>query len=119
MPEGPGGIIICCENFLIYINLIGDQRSVPYPTRIGSPTDRALIINSFGSHKQKDMFFYLLQSELGDLFKLSFNYTGEKVHSLNLQYFDSIPVANSLCVLKSGYLFCASEFGNQYYNSYY
>lgn len=33
---------------------------------------------------------------------------------LKIKYFDTIPVAASLCVLKTGFLFCASEFGNQY-----
>ena len=33
---------------------------------------------------------------------------------LKIKYFDTVPVAASLCVLKTGFLFCASEFGNQY-----
>ena len=37
-----------------------------------------------------------------------------QVTDIQLQYFDTVPVANALCILKSGFLFCASEFGNQY-----
>lgn len=29
-----------------------------------------------------------------------------------MKYFDTLPIANSLCVLKTGFLFVASEFGN-------
>lgn len=36
-----------------------------------------------------------------------------EVKSLKIKYFDTIPVATSLCILKSGFLFAASEFGNQ------
>lgn len=58
-------------------------------------------------------FFFLVQSEDGDLFKVTIDHEDEDVRSLSIQYFDTIPVANSLCILKSGHLFAASEFGNQ------
>ncbi len=32
-----------------------------------------------------------------------------------VQYFDTIPPANGICILKNGYLFAASEFGNHGY----
>jgi splicing factor 3B subunit 3 len=35
------------------------------------------------------------------------------VKALRIKYFDTVPVATSLCVLKSGYIFVASEFGDQ------
>jgi len=35
------------------------------------------------------------------------------VSELKIKYFDSVPVAASMCVLKSGFLFIAAEFGNQ------
>lgn len=36
----------------------------------------------------------------------------ELVTELNLKYFDTIPPCVSICVLKTGFLFAASEFGN-------
>ncbi|KAH6627402.1 CPSF A subunit region-domain-containing protein [Chaetomium tenue] len=51
-------------------------------------------------HKLKnspEAFFFLLQTEDGDLFKATL-----------------VPVAKSLCILKSGFLFVASEFGNHH-----
>jgi splicing factor 3B subunit 3 len=68
-------------------------------------------------------FFFLLQSEDGDLFKITIEMveddngqpTGE-VQRLKIKYFDTVPVATSLCILKSGFLFVASESGNhQFY----
>ena len=38
----------------------------------------------------------------------------QDVKALKIKYFDTVPVASSLCILKSGFLFVASEFGNQY-----
>ncbi len=33
--------------------------------------------------------------------------------AVKIKYFDTVPVASGLCILKSGFLFVASEFGNQ------
>lgn len=113
--DGPGGLIICCENFLVYKSLTTGNKElrVPFPKRVGAPTDRSLILNCYATHKQKDLFFFILQTELGDLLKLSLKFTQEEVHNIQLQYFDSIPPTISLCILKSGFLFGASENGNQ------
>jgi splicing factor 3B subunit 3 len=58
------------------------------------------------------MFFYILQNELGDLFKLTFNYTKKEVHSVTMIYFDTIPVSVGICILKKGYIFAPAEKGN-------
>lgn len=109
LPDGPGGVIVCCEGKVVYKTLQkGYIKECEFPRRIGH--EFPVITNCFGSHKQKDLFFFLLQSELGDIFKLSLHYTKDEVHLIQITYFDTIPVASSLCVLKSGYLFAASEF---------
>ena len=36
-----------------------------------------------------------------------------KVTEIKIKYFDTLPVCSSMCVLKSGFLFCSAEFGNQ------
>lgn len=59
------------------------------------------------------MFFILLQSELGDLYKVTLQYEEDMVNDIYIKYFDTVPVSTSLSVLKSGLLFVASEFGNQ------
>ena len=59
------------------------------------------------------MFFFLVQTEQGDIFKITMEMDDEVVKELKLKYFDTVPVATSMCVLKTGFLFVASEFGNQ------
>ena len=59
-------------------------------------------------------FFFLLQSEEGDLYKVTIEHEEQDVKAVKIKYFDTVPVASSLCILKSGFLFVASEFGNQY-----
>ena len=36
-----------------------------------------------------------------------------QVTQIILKYFDTVPIASAMCVLKTGFLFVASEFGNQ------
>lgn len=55
----------------------------------------------------------MLQSEEGDLYKVTIEHQDEEVRALKIKYFDTLPVASNLCILKSGFLFVASEFGNQ------
>ena len=62
------------------------------------------------------MFFFLLQTEQGDIFKCTLETDEEMVMvtEIRMKYFDTTPIASSMCVLKTGFLFVASEFGNQY-----
>jgi len=110
-PDGPGGILLCCEDHVIYRN--GNQTLKAYYPKRKFEEDKPVMINSHFAIRLKDLTFFLLQSELGDLYKVSLNATGDNVHNIVIQYFDTIAPSISLCVLKSGYLFSASEFGNQ------
>lgn len=62
--------------------------------------------------KVSDMSSIFLQSEYGDLYKITLAYDGDTVTVLRIKYFDTIPPCTSICVLKTGFLFAASEFGN-------
>ena len=52
------------------------------------------------------------QSEYGDIYRVTLKYEGETVNEVVVKYFDTLPPCASLCVLKTGFLFAASEFGN-------
>ncbi len=67
----------------------------------------------FDKRPRKGAFFFLLQSEEGDLYKITIEHEEEEVKALKIKFFDTVPIASSLCILKSGFLFVASEFGNQ------
>ena len=59
------------------------------------------------------MFFVLAQTEQGDIFKITLETDEDMVTEIRMKYFDTVPIATSMCVLKTGFLFVASEFGNQ------
>ncbi|KAL8162187.1 hypothetical protein V2J09_013676 [Rumex salicifolius] len=110
--DGPSGVLVCAENFVIYKNQGHPEVRAVIPRRLDLPDDRGVLIVSAATHKQKSMFFFLLQTEYGDIFKVTLEHDNDRVTELRIKYFDTIPVTSSMCVLKSGFLFAASEFGN-------
>mmetsp|Transcript_2281 Transcript_2281/g.5207 ORF Transcript_2281/g.5207 Transcript_2281/m.5207 type:complete len:1210 (+) Transcript_2281:84-3713(+) len=109
--NGPGGVLVCSENYVTYKNFDHDDVKVPLPRREGS--DGVLIVTTT-THKQKNLFFFLVQTELGDIYKISLEFEADDVSDVIVKYFDTIPVANSICVLRTGFLFAASEYGDHY-----
>ena len=47
------------------------------------------------------------------MFKVTLDYQDDHVHDVRIKYFDTVQVASGLAVLKTGFLFVASEFSNQ------
>ncbi|KAF7268952.1 hypothetical protein GWI33_017981 [Rhynchophorus ferrugineus] len=115
--DGPSGVLVCSENYLTYKNL-GDQHDIrcPIPRRRNDLDDpeRGMIFVCSATHKTKSMFFFLAQTEQGDIFKITLETDGDMVNEIKLKYFDTVPVATAMCVLKTGFLFVACEFGNHY-----
>lgn len=114
--DGPSGVLICSENYLTYKNL-GDQNDVrcPIPRRRNDLDDpeRGMIFICSATHRTKSMYFFLVQSEQGDIFKVTLETEDDVVTEIKLKYFDTAPPATAMCVLKTGFLFVACEFGNQ------
>ncbi|CAI8601581.1 unnamed protein product [Vicia faba] len=110
--DGPSGVLVCAENFVIYKNQGHPDVRAVIPWRLDLPSERGVLIVSAAMHKLKNMFFFLLQTEYGDIFKVTLDHEGDRISELKIKYFDTIPVTSSMCVLKSGFLFAASEFGN-------
>ena len=80
--DGPAGVIVVCENYLIYKKVDHDDLECPIPRRNDMDQGHKLFSISYSLHRQKNFFFFILQSELGDLYKITLNYTDEQVHSM-------------------------------------
>ena len=122
--DGPSGVLVCGLDNITYRHSNQDPLRVAIPRRRGvteNPERKRSIVSGV-MHKMRGAFFFLLQSEDGDLFKITIEMvedesgqpTGE-VRRLRIKYFDTVPVATSLCILKSGFLFVASENGNHHF----
>ena len=122
--DGPSGVLVCGLENITYRHSNQDAFRIPIPRRRGAAEDphRKRSIVSGIMHKMRGAFFFLLQSDDGDLFKVTLDMvedeagqaTGE-VKKLKIKYFDTVPIASSLCILKSGFLFVASETGNHHF----
>eukprot|EP01035_Chromulina_nebulosa_P017475 gene17475-23027_t len=113
--DGPSGVIICGEDWISYKHQNHMEIRAPIPRRYDQPNTKGLLITTGTLHKQKDLFFYIVQSELGDLYKitLDINANNKKiVDNLYITVFDSIPLSSNLCITKTGLLFASSEFNN-------
>eukprot|EP00894_Picocystis_sp_ML_P002052 jgi/Pico_ML_1/52569/g3256.t1 len=65
--------------------------------------------NGTPEFKKKSMFFILAQTEYGDLMKITLEWEGTEVKELKIKYLDTIDPCVSICILKSGFLYAASE----------
>ena len=116
--EGPGGVLVCSEDHITYKHNIADEHRVPIPRRLNplenAANRRGNIVVASVCHRMKNAFFFLIQNEDGDLFKITIDHEGEDIQSLNIKYFDTVPLATSINILniqRAGYLFVAAEFG--------
>lgn len=59
--DGPGGVLVCSENFIIYKNQDhADVRAV-IPRRSDLLADRGVLIVCYATHKKKAYSFFLVQ----------------------------------------------------------
>ena len=118
--DGPGGILVGTEDYIYYKHQNRETFRIPIPKRKGIPhadksqSRKNMIITGI-MHKMKQTFFSLVQNEDGDIFKITYIFGEDRgrLTGLKIKYFDTVPPAASLCILKSGYLYTATEFGNQ------
>ena len=60
--EGPGGVLVCAENFIIFKNEgHADVRAV-IPRRTTLSEERGVLIVSYATHKQKSLIFFFVQA---------------------------------------------------------
>ena len=86
--DGPGGILVVCEDYILYKRVDHEQRKCFYPvrqdTRIAQKFNdgRKLFITSSATFSQGSVFFFIILSEYGDLFKVTLDCTEQQVHSI-------------------------------------
>lgn len=69
-PPGPGGVLVCAENFVLYMNEGHETISCLIPRRNSLPEDRSILLTSAATHKIPGQFVILAQSEYGDIYKV-------------------------------------------------
>lgn len=110
--DGPSGILVCDYKGIQYCKIGHPSIFCPYPFRFGDSSENGTMVVASSIHKLKGFFFILVQTELGDIYRVSLIHNEGVVKELRIYYYDTIPVCNSLLVLRSGFLFASHEFGN-------
>jgi splicing factor 3B subunit 3 len=107
-PNAPSGVLCCGEDNITYRRIFNNKSSVhrlAIPRREGATEDpnrkRTIVAGTLYSLKGGD-FFYLLQTDDGDVFKLTVDAPSGTVEKIKIKYFDTIPVATSICILRAG-----------------
>ena len=108
--DGPSGVLMCIDDYLVYKHQGQPEHRVPIPRRAEGPTRSSMIVASV-LHRMKAAFFFLLQNEDGDLFKVVVEHDEEEITALRIKYFETVPVAVALSILRAGFLMVASEAG--------
>lgn len=67
---GPSGVLVCGENWVAYKHQDHPEVRAAIPRRKTMPPDRGLLITSGALHQQPGLFFHIIQSEFGDLYKV-------------------------------------------------
>ena len=58
---GPGGLLVCAENFIFYMKEGHPTLQAVIPRRSNLPEDRGVLIVAWHVHRMKTSFFHLLQ----------------------------------------------------------
>ncbi len=112
--DGPGGVLVCAPGQVSWTSTPSDDRApvrevtVAFPAHANSAGESMVV--AWAAHRHKNKFFFLLQVEEGDVFKLTLAWEpGPKgVTRASLLYFDTIAPSGGLCVLRNGFLFAGA-----------
>jgi len=108
--DGPSGVLVCSENLISYKSLQGDKVSINIPKLKNEEAQSSIIVSAV-VHKMKNQFFFLVQTNHGDLFKIELLEDG----SMTISYFDTLPITTSLIILKTGFLYADTEYGSKFF----
>jgi len=119
--DGPSGVLVCCEDRIYYRHDKHAPLMIPIPRRRGTTEDserkRVIVTGCLHLSRARHEFFFFLQTEDGDVFKLKMDMANEGQNSstpvrLRLKYYDTFPVAKQMLLIRKGYIYLASENGN-------
>ena len=124
--DGPSGVLVCSENEITWMHQNRPSVRIPIPRRPASHRrNPGVMVTTSAVHKLKKGFFVFLQTEEGDIFKITVDFTplnpdgsGENaVQEMRIRYLDTTSVCVALNVLKSGFLWGAAECGDRLVSS--
>ncbi|KAJ4360278.1 pre-mRNA-splicing factor rse1 [Didymosphaeria variabile] len=117
--SAPSGVLCCGEDNITYHRIFNNKTQMhrlAIPRREGATEDpnrkRVIVTGTLYMLKGGD-FFYLLQTDDGDVFKLNITHDNGTVEKIKIKYFDTLPIATSICILRAGFVYLACESGDR------
>jgi len=121
--DGPSGVLVCCEDRIYYRHDKTSPLCIPIPRRQGPTEDpnrkRIIVSGCLHLSKARHEFFFLLQTEDGDVFKLTME-MGEDAQGrrtsqpvrMAMKYYETFPVAKQMLLIRKGYIYISAENGD-------
>lgn len=112
-PDGPSGVLVGADEYVYYKHFNARE-----PLRVAIPRRKhaeSTYIVAAAMHKMRGMFFFLVQSNHGDLYRVSLDLAEDDpsvVTGMRIKFFGTAPVATTINILKSGFMFVACEGGD-------
>lgn len=119
--DGPSGVLVCCEGRIYYRHEKNPALMIPIPRRRGVTEDgerkRIIVAGCLHLSRARHEFFFFLQTEDGDVFKLTMTLSKDAQNrstpeSMHLKYYETFPVAKQMLLIRKGYIYIAAENGN-------
>jgi splicing factor 3B subunit 3 len=119
--DAPSGVLCCGEDNITYRRIYNNKQQihrVAIPRREGAtedPNRKRIIVAGTQFTAKKLGTYYLLQTDDGDVFQVTYSLRDGEVDKLKIKFFDTLPIATSICVLrgKAAFVFVASESGDR------
>ncbi|KAK8791095.1 hypothetical protein WA158_005726 [Blastocystis sp. Blastoise] len=110
--NGIGGVLVFSESFITFKHEGHVDVRAVIPRRQTLPIERGTLIITSTCLKTDAISFFLVQSEYGDLYRITLTYSNQQVEDLSIKYYDTIPPASNLCITEKGQLLATFESGD-------
>lgn len=100
--DGPGGVIVCARGRITYVPQ--QEAQFAQAVHLTLPGDVDQMVVAHAVPKQRNKFFVLLQTENGDVWKVTV-----EPNRLHAHFLDRLAPSVSLAVMRSGFLFAAHD----------
>ena len=121
--DGPSGVLVCCEDRIYYRHDKAEPLCICIPRRKGPTEDperkRIIVSGCLHLSRARHEFFFLLQTDDGDVFKLWMEMSEDaqgrattQPAKIIMKYYDTFPVAREMLLIRKGYIYVAAENGS-------
>lgn len=108
--RGPGGVLIVCDDQVIFKKPGQPGIACKVPQRYDWPSDKGLMISTSQAFFNQGTCIVFMMSEVGDLYRVFIDHEGDTITNMKVSYFDTFSASIGMKILLSqGYLFSTGD----------